>query len=523
MILIISENDQIIGADEEFLEDKGLDYIKENFPSMSIFLLQSENGTFNFTYNEKEYIVTKYPITMDITNANLYCFETPKDNMETQPNQETQPIIEPKKDNNDSLNTPFLEENEISSLDSLKQTNSEDSLANQELNFESAPPSNDSNNEMELDLGITPPSNDSNNEMKLDLDLTSPSNESDNEVELDLGITPSSNESNNEVELDLGITPPSNDSNNEMELDLDLTSPSNDSNNKVELDLGLTPPSNDSNNEVELDLGLNSPSNDSNNEVELDLDLTSPSNDSNNEMELDLGLTPPSNESDNEVELDLDLGFDSLTESKGIDIGVDGSNDGVISISKEEIEADLKQASQELGIDNATLQEFFKDFKQQLVDEKEIFLQAIKNKDYETLHKSSHKLKGVALNLRLNKFAELLKNSDNLAKEKADITKIQKIIENIYSAIGENKETENSFITIETNLNDDEKTILLKAVVNFLGEIQTKDLESIKEEILNAYNIVPIKEFKDIEKIDNLNEANNFITNLIEKIKKEIK
>ena len=370
MILIISENDQIIGADEEFLEDKGLDYIKENFPSMSIFLLQSENGTFNFTYNEKEYIVTKHPITMDITNANLYCFEIPKDNMETQSNQETQPIIEPKKNNNDSLNTPFLEENEISSLDTLKQTNSEDSLANQELNFETASPSNDSNNEMELDL---------------------------------------------------------------------------------------------------------------------------------------------------------DLGFDSLTESKGIDIGVDGSNDGVISISKEEIEADLKQASQELGIDNATLQEFFKDFKQQLVDEKEIFFKAIENKDYETLHKSSHKLKGVALNLRLNKFAELLKNSDNLAKEKADITKIQKIIENIYSAIGENKETENSSITIETNLNDDEKTILLKAVVNFLEEIQTKDLESIKEEILNAYNIVPIKEFKDIEKIDNLNEANNFITNLIEKIKKEIK
>ena len=401
MILIISETDQIIGADEEFLEDKGLDYIKESFPSMSVFLLQSENGSFNFEYNDKEYNVTKYPIIMDNTNANIYLFSA---------------------------------QNQINTI-----TNSSNKSLEQNQNIE---------NESEISLETS------------QANFAPVSNEHDNLIL----------SQNDEPTL-----------NNELELGLDLSDNIQSSSNEAESNLSQ-------NDEPTL----------------------------NNELELDLGLSnnqPNIENSSNELNLGLDLGIEPTTPTN-IDV----------SITKEEIKKDLQQASNDLGIDNDTLEEFFRDFKQQLRDEKDIFFKAIQNQDYETLHKSAHKLKGVALNLRLSKFGELLKNSDDLAKNQTNINEIKKIIENIYKVIDEDDEnTQKSSITIETNLSLDDKNILLKSILDFLNDIKNKDINTIKKEILNAYNIIPIKEFKEVENINNTAEITSFVENLIENIKKEIK
>ena len=48
MILILSETDQILGADEEFLKGDSLENLKTSFPSMTIFSLQSETNNFKF-------------------------------------------------------------------------------------------------------------------------------------------------------------------------------------------------------------------------------------------------------------------------------------------------------------------------------------------------------------------------------------------------------------------------------------------------------------------------------------------
>ena len=90
MILIIAD-EQIIGADEEFMKGESLEKLKIDFPSMALFTLQNEEEkSFEFEYEDKTYQVTKYPIVMDTTDAHIYFFN---DNLNSSQNQET-PFIE---------------------------------------------------------------------------------------------------------------------------------------------------------------------------------------------------------------------------------------------------------------------------------------------------------------------------------------------------------------------------------------------------------------------------------------------
>ena len=428
MVLIISESDQIIGADEEFLENSSLEEIKEKFPSMSIFTLQSSIGEFDFNYQDKTYIVNKISIIMDEINANIYIFNDKNSSISSVSNETLEENIQTIENLNNNLDIPIS-------------------------NNDTTTSSTDSSLDMELDI---------------------PENK-DEKINLSLDIEPKEDENKtNETKKD-------EDEENNLEIDITLCNDTNLEDDKsLEIDL------NNTKEELQfpkLDLGL-------------DLLNQTPST-----PKLDLGLDNINTSSDNSETLDLGLKHTKHS----------------FSITEADVQKDLEQASRELSIDNDTIKEFFKDFTNQLKDEKEIFMDAIKNKDFDTIHKSAHKLKGVALNLRLSKFANLLKQVDELAKANKNIEEIEDMLVNLYDAIEEDDGTR---LTINIYLPPEEKEILLKSLLQFLEE--NRHNSNIKEDILNAYNLIPVEELKEIESCDDKN-INKFIENLIKKVKKEIK
>jgi len=522
MVLIISESDQIIGADEEFLENSSLEEIKEKFPSMSIFTLQSSIGEFDFNYQDKTYIVNKISIIMDEINANIYIFNDKNSSISSVSNETLEENIQTIENLNNNLDIP------ISNNDTT--TSSTDSSLDMELdipeNKDNDEKSSETTVENNLDLGLT---------LSLDNDTTTPSTDSSLDMELDIPENKDNNEKSSETtvenNLDLGLT---------LSLDNDTTTPSTDSSLDMELDI---PENKDEKINLSLDI---EPKEDENktNETKKDED-----EDEENNLEIDITLCNDTNlEDDKSLEIDLnntkeelqfpklDLGLDLLNQTPStpkLDLGLDNINTtsdnsetldlGLkhtkhsFSITEADVQKDLEQASRELSIDNDTIKEFFKDFTNQLKDEKEIFMDAIKNKDFDTIHKSAHKLKGVALNLRLSKFANLLKQVDELAKANKNIEEIEDMLVNLYDAIEEDDGTR---LTINIYLPPEEKEILLKSLLQFLEE--NRHNSNIKEDILNAYNLIPVEELKEIESCDDKN-INKFIENLIKKVKKEIK
>ena len=258
--------------------------------------------------------------------------------------------------------------------------------------------------------------------------------------------------------------------------------------------------------------------------AELDLDLGTPSEEPKEEVSLELGLDTEPKQEPASAELDLDLGTPS-EEPK------EEEEDIPIKISKEEIEHDLEQASQDLGIPKDMLMEFFNDFKQQLLDEKEIFLTAIKNNDYETLHKSAHKLKGVALNLRLAKCGDLLRTTDDFSKQKEDIKKISKLLNTIYASLTDRpildsldsiKTTEkNNILELDKEMSDKDKKVLFKTLIDFLESVKGLDVNTLKAQLKAAYALVPIKSLKEIDTIAD-DKTKEFVNELQKSLKKEI-
>ena len=476
MVLIISESDQIIGADEEFLENSSLEEIKEKFPSMSIFTLQSSIGEFDFNYQDKTYIVNKISIIMDEINANIYIFNDKNSSISSVSNETLEENIQTIENLNNNLDIP------ISNNDTT--TSFTDSSLDMELdipeNKDNDEKSSETTVENNLDLGLT---------LSLDNDTTTPSTDSSLDMELDIPEN-----KDEKINLSLDIEPKEDENKtNETKKDED-----EDEENNLEIDITLC---NDTN--LEDDKSLEIDLNNTKEELQfpkldLGLDLL---NQTPSTPKLDLGLDNINTTSDNSETLDLGLKHTKHS----------------FSITEADVQKDLEQASRELSIDNDTIKEFFKDFTNQLKDEKEIFMDAIKNKDFDTIHKSAHKLKGVALNLRLSKFANLLKQVDELAKANKNIEEIEDMLVNLYDAIEEDDGTR---LTINIYLPPEEKEILLKSLLQFLEE--NRHNSNIKEDILNAYNLIPVEELKEIESCDDKN-INKFIENLIKKVKKEIK
>jgi len=331
-------------------------------------------------------------------------------------------------------------------------------------------------------------------------------------------------------ELDLSLTDEPKPETDELDLSLtDEPKPEID-----ELDLSLTDEPKPEIDEAELEKKLERAKFKPMTELDLDLDLDEPVN-TKKPKEIDLGIEDI--EETNDFNLELNLGLDETNEENSNiieeveqNLNIE-TNENDIVISKEEIEKDLKKASQDLGIDDATIQEFFNDFKQQLIDEKETFLKAISEKDFETLHKSAHKLKGVALNLRLDKFAELLKKADDYAKIDHDLAKTEHIIKNIYTVIEGKEETTSDIIPdnteikidLDVELDQEDKEIIFPSFIQFLEQLSTKDLDTINKELKHAYRLVPLSILKELSNFNSIDEAREFITNLREKLQKEIK
>ena len=440
MYLLISENDQIIGADEEFLGQNSLENLKENFSSMSIYFLQSEHNNFDFEYLNSVYTINKSKIFMDTQNAYLYQF----------------------------------------SLKETKEQKSEEQNLNLALNDFSDLTLNNENeikNSIEEQLSVLQPEiKDIEPNIKNDLNISFEENinkttQLNNSTDLDTKIN-LNNDKSQELTLDIGL-----DNNNSDEIKLDIGIDDTEKENNIDKDNLLDVLTTEKPKELELEIDFDSSNQESNYSNETPV------------LEIDLGLNQNENENDEEIE--------------------------EITISQEEITQDLQQASQDLDIDNQTILQFFEDFKQQLIEEKVIIYNAINNEDFDTLHKSCHKLKGVALNLRLHKLAELFKMADEFAKNKKNIEKIKSIIDNIFNVINKIE------INLDFDLPQEDKEILFKSFYSFLEEIKDKDIDTIKKELENAYALIPIHQLKNVSNIDSKTEIDTFIENLQQNIKKE--
>jgi len=500
MILMISENDQIIGADDEFLGGDTLENLKTTFPSMQVFSLQTGNDEFEFELNGKDYIVKKLKIILDNGPANIYQFNneysakinsTDTNVMQNLEIEEVK-IESPEKsdklsiDNNSlNLDANSLSFEQIASepIQELSIDDTPNETPTQELSFDDNLLGNDllnaDNNSLTLDSTPEPI-------QELSIDDTpneTPTQElsfGDNLLGDDL-----LNSNNNSLTLDSTPEPI-------QELSIDDTP-------KIDIDNGLTIEI-DSEPSLDLEISDETPIQESSTN-ELDI---------SNDLSLDLGIE----ENKNDDMPSLDFGFDNMEESsEHIDI----------EISKDDIKIELDNASKELSIDMDTIQTFFKDFIQQIFDEKDIFFNAITNNDYDTLHKSAHKLKGVALNLRVNKFASLFKSIDDLAKEHKNIKTIDNILNNLYQVLEDLEQSSNNGLTINKVIADDEKLMLLNAFNQFLDTIKQKDAQTIKKELLNSYQLIPIEKIKKVQELNKDNEIINFVISLQEQIKKELR
>ena len=461
MILMISENDQIIGADDEFLGGDTLENLKTTFPSMQVFSLQTGNDEFEFELNGKDYIVKKLKIILDNGPANIYQFN-----------------------------------NEYSAKINSTDTNVMQNLEIEEVKIESPEKSDKlsiDNNSLNLDansLSFEQIASEPIQELSID---DTPNETPTQELSFDDNILGNDllNLDNNSLTLDSTPEPI-------QELSIDDTP-------KIDIDNGLTIEI-DSEPSLDLEISDETPIQESSNN---NLDIS-------NDLSLDLGIeeNKENKENKNDDMLSLDFGFDNMEESSEY-------ND--IEISKDDIKIELDNASKELSIDMDTIQTFFKDFIQQIFDEKDIFFNAITNNDYETLHKSAHKLKGVALNLRVNKFASLFKSIDDLAKEHKNIKTIDNILNNLYQVLEDLEQSSNNGLTINKVIADDEKLMLLNAFNQFLDTIKQKDAQTIKKELLNSYQLIPIEEIKKVQELNKDNEIINFVVSLQEQIKKELR
>jgi len=74
-MILITRNKQIIGADEEFLEDKSFGEFKQNFSTQLLNDFFSKPEEFQTKYNGDEYDVFKEPIIMDDSIVMLFIFK----------------------------------------------------------------------------------------------------------------------------------------------------------------------------------------------------------------------------------------------------------------------------------------------------------------------------------------------------------------------------------------------------------------------------------------------------------------
>jgi len=171
----------------------------------------------------------------------------------------------------------------------------------------------------------------------------------------------------------------------------------------------------------------------------------------------------------------------------------------MLNLSKEEaskeLSNELETAAKELSIDIETIYDLKDELFEILKSEKSTFFKALKTKDYILLHKTAHKLKGAALNLRLSNLSYILKKIDEFSKEKKDIHKLEYLINKFYEFL-EKLEINKP----KTKIPKEIKKLILNTIEDYLTTQNEKkfkkDLKYI-EKLLNT----KISSFEELEKI----------------------
>jgi len=176
----------------------------------------------------------------------------------------------------------------------------------------------------------------------------------------------------------------------------------------------------------------------------------------------------------------------------------------ILSLNKEEIQKliqeDLEKASKDLGVDLNLLNDLIKDLLKQINENKSAFYEAIKNSDYEKLHKLAHSLKGAALNLRLSNIALILKYIDEKSKAKENIENIKYLIDKFYNFI-ENIQSSKNINNVNLKITPEIKNLIINTIKNYTATQNTKKL---KKDLKYIEKILGIK-------IDSIEELQNII------------
>jgi len=161
--------------------------------------------------------------------------------------------------------------------------------------------------------------------------------------------------------------------------------------------------------------------------------------------------------------------------------------------AKDLINKEVKQAAQELGIDEIMTKELLNELYEQIENEKENFKKALENKDYDALHKIAHKLKGAALNLRLSKLAYILKTIDEKSKEHAPIGTLKELVNKFYEFFEKIRE---KTVVIPEYL----KETILQTIKNYLETQDEKKFQKDKKYIEKILN-TKIESIQDLENL----------------------
>ena len=171
--------------------------------------------------------------------------------------------------------------------------------------------------------------------------------------------------------------------------------------------------------------------------------------------------------------------------------------------AKELILKDLQKAAKDFDMDLDSIKELYYDLINQIKTSKDDFYNAIKEKDYEALHKISHSLKGASLNLRISNLAILLKTIDEKSKENISFDKLEFLVNNFYAFVNKIEDFDLNN-TSNTQIPDYLKELILATIKDYVSTQNEKklkkDLKYI-EKLLNK-KINSIEELQDIIKAE---------------------
>lgn len=175
--------------------------------------------------------------------------------------------------------------------------------------------------------------------------------------------------------------------------------------------------------------------------------------------------------------------------------------------AKDLINQDLQKASKDLGIDIETLNNLFKTLLVQIEENKPVFQEALQQRNYDKLHKTSHLLKGAALNLRLSNIALILKTIDEEAKKGAPIEKIEFLINQFYAFENKINDVQNKQKKPENKtyikISEPVKNLIIQTIKKYLT---TQNEKKFKKDLKYIEKLLNIK-INSIEELENLIKA----------------